>query len=47
MQTQLQQILHQISKRLLNAKPDYLFVVWAGANSPWNQIADMKLQEKG
>ena len=24
-----------------------MFVVWAGANSPWNQIADLKLQDKG
>ncbi|HEX5564775.1 MAG TPA: ABC transporter substrate-binding protein, partial [Sporosarcina sp.] len=34
-------------QKIVEAKPDYLFVVWAGANSPWNQIADMKLQEKG
>ncbi|MGM7636140.1 substrate-binding domain-containing protein [Bacillus sp. Hm123] len=34
-------------QKIIDAKPDYLFVVWAGANSPWNQIADMKLQEKG
>jgi len=32
---------------VIDAKPDYLFVVWAGANSPWNQIADLKIQEKG
>lgn len=34
-------------QKIIEAKPDYLFVVWAGANSPWNQIADLKLQEKG
>ena len=34
-------------QKIIDAKPDYLFVVWAGANSPWNQIADLKMQEKG
>lgn len=34
-------------QKIIDKKPDYLFVVWAGANSPWNQIADMKVQEKG
>ncbi|MGR3763479.1 substrate-binding domain-containing protein [Rossellomorea sp. NS-SX7] len=34
-------------QKVIESKPDYLFVIWAGANSPWNQIADMKLQEKG
>jgi branched-chain amino acid transport system substrate-binding protein len=34
-------------QKVIDAKPDYLFVVWAGANSPWNQIADMKVQEQG
>ncbi|RLQ97535.1 substrate-binding domain-containing protein [Falsibacillus albus] len=34
-------------QKIIDKKPDYLFVIWAGANSPWNQIADMKLQEKG
>ncbi|MGE7997962.1 substrate-binding domain-containing protein [Lysinibacillus sp. NPDC093190] len=34
-------------QKVIAAKPDYLFVVWAGANSPWNQIADLKIQEKG
>ncbi|MGM9988127.1 MAG: substrate-binding domain-containing protein [Bacillaceae bacterium] len=34
-------------QKIIDAKPDYLFVVWAGANSPWNQIYDMKLAEKG
>ncbi len=34
-------------QKIVNAKPDYLFVVWAGANSPWKQLSDMKVQEKG
>jgi branched-chain amino acid transport system substrate-binding protein len=34
-------------QKIIEAKPDYLFVVWAGANSPWNQIADMKVQDNG
>lgn len=34
-------------QKIIDAKPDYLFVVWAGANSPWNQLADMKLQDRG
>src|SRR5699024_9190448 len=34
-------------QKIIDADPDYLFVVWAGANSPWNQIADMKLQDRG
>ncbi|MCM3740669.1 substrate-binding domain-containing protein [Oceanobacillus luteolus] len=34
-------------QKIIEAKPDYLFVVWAGANTPWNQIADMRLDEQG
>jgi len=34
-------------QKVLEAEPDYLYVVWAGANTPWNQINDMKIQEKG
>lgn len=34
-------------QKIIDAKPDYLYVVWAGANSPWKQIADMKVQDKG
>lgn len=34
-------------QKIVEADPDYLFVVWAGANSPWNQIADLKIQDKG
>ncbi|MDV2582519.1 substrate-binding domain-containing protein [Alkalibacillus haloalkaliphilus] len=34
-------------QRVIEHDPDYMFVIWAGANSPWNQIADMNLQERG
>lgn len=34
-------------QKIIDAKPDYLFVIWAGANTPWNQIADMKVQDQG
>lgn len=29
--------------RIINAKPDYTFVVWAGANNPWRQMTDLGL----
>jgi branched-chain amino acid transport system substrate-binding protein len=34
-------------QKIIDAKPDYLYVVWSGANTPWNQIVDMKLQDHG
>ncbi|MEW9104342.1 substrate-binding domain-containing protein [Paenibacillus sp.] len=34
-------------QKIVSAKPDYLFVVWAGANTPWKQIKDMKVTEQG
>ena len=34
-------------QKVIEADPDYLFVVWAGANSPWGQISDMRLQDQG
>lgn len=34
-------------QRIVSSKPDYLFVIWAGANAPWQQISDLKLPEKG
>jgi len=34
-------------QKVVDSDPDYLFVIWAGANTPWTQIADMKVQEKG
>lgn len=34
-------------QKVINAKPDYLYVIWAGANSPWKTINDMKVKDKG
>ncbi|MFC0211428.1 substrate-binding domain-containing protein [Paenibacillus chartarius] len=34
-------------QKIIESKPDYLFVVWAGANTPWKQLQDMKVQDKG
>ncbi|SEQ82079.1 amino acid/amide ABC transporter substrate-binding protein, HAAT family [Virgibacillus subterraneus] len=34
-------------QKIIESEPDYLYVIWAGANTPWNQIADMKVQEQG
>ncbi|PKR76891.1 ABC transporter permease [Halalkalibacillus sediminis] len=34
-------------QKVIEAEPDYLFVIWAGANSPWNQINDMDLASRG
>ncbi len=34
-------------QKIVQAKPDYLFIVWAGANSPWKQLQDMKVQDQG
>ncbi|RXJ00294.1 ABC transporter permease [Anaerobacillus alkaliphilus] len=34
-------------QRIINAQPDYLFVIWAGANNPWGQLEDMRVQERG
>lgn len=34
-------------QKIIDAKPDYLYVIWSGTNSPWNQIADMKVQDRG
>ncbi|RDW20199.1 ABC transporter permease [Oceanobacillus arenosus] len=34
-------------QKIIDAKPDYLYVVWAGANTPWNQIVDMKVEDHG
>ncbi|MGV3487075.1 MAG: substrate-binding domain-containing protein [Tuberibacillus sp.] len=34
-------------QKIIDAKPDYLFVVWAGANTPWKQLQDMKIQDHG
>lgn len=34
-------------QKIVDAKPDYLFVIWAGANTPWKTIENMKLPDKG
>ncbi|NCU17295.1 substrate-binding domain-containing protein [Pallidibacillus pasinlerensis] len=34
-------------QKIIDSDPEYLFVIWSGQNSPWQQIADMKLQERG
>ncbi|MEK4129312.1 substrate-binding domain-containing protein [Solibacillus sp. FSL W8-0474] len=34
-------------QKIIGIKPDYLYVIWAGSNTPWGQISDMKVQEKG
>ena len=33
--------------RIIEADPDYLFVVWAGANNPWGQLAELDVQGAG
>jgi branched-chain amino acid transport system substrate-binding protein len=32
--------------RIRDLDPDYLFVIWAGANNPWRQIVEMRLHEQ-
>lgn len=32
---------------IINEKPDYLYIVWAGSNAPWKQLKDMRLEEQG
>lgn len=34
-------------QNIISSKPDYVFIVWAGSNSPWKQIKDMKVEEQG
>lgn len=34
-------------QRIIDAKPEYLFVIWAGANSPWQALEDMGVQDRG
>ncbi|WIV13100.1 substrate-binding domain-containing protein [Proteiniborus sp. MB09-C3] len=33
--------------RIREAKPDYLYVIWAGANNPWSQLMEFKLESYG
>ncbi|MBM4763104.1 substrate-binding domain-containing protein [Bacillus sp. B15-48] len=32
---------------IINEKPDYLYIAWAGSNAPWKQLKDMRLEEQG
>ena len=34
-------------QNIVSSKPDVLFIVWAGSNSPWKQLKDMKVEEQG
>ena len=34
-------------QNIVSSKPDYLFITWAGSNSPWKQLKDMKVEEQG
>lgn len=34
-------------QKMISAKPEAVYVVWAGANSPWKAFMDQKVQEKG
>ncbi|HYE11324.1 MAG TPA: substrate-binding domain-containing protein [Patescibacteria group bacterium] len=34
-------------QQMIAAKPEAVYVVWAGANSPWKAFMDLKVQEKG
>lgn len=34
-------------QKIIKAKPDYLYVNWPGSNSPFKQIKDMKVTDKG
>ncbi|WP_412845368.1 substrate-binding domain-containing protein [Brevibacillus sp. 179-C9.3 HS] len=34
-------------QKIISAKPEYVFITWAGANSPWKQLQDMQVQQKG
>lgn len=33
--------------RIIESQPEYLFVVWAGANNPWRQLSEMDVQGAG
>ncbi|RED31222.1 amino acid/amide ABC transporter substrate-binding protein (HAAT family) [Brevibacillus brevis] len=34
-------------QKIISAKPEYVFITWAGSNSPWKQLQDMQVQQKG
>ncbi|SDY95055.1 amino acid/amide ABC transporter substrate-binding protein, HAAT family (TC 3.A.1.4.-) [Proteiniborus ethanoligenes] len=33
--------------RIREARPDYLIVIWAGANNPWGQLMELNLEQYG
>lgn len=33
--------------RIREAKPDYLYVIWAAANNPWSQLMELDLEQYG
>ncbi|KAB3534758.1 ABC transporter substrate-binding protein [Alkaliphilus pronyensis] len=33
--------------RIREAAPDYLYVIWAGANNPWSQLMELDLEQYG
>lgn len=34
-------------QKMIAAKPEAVYVIWAGANTPWKSFMDQKVQEKG
>lgn len=34
-------------QRIIDADPDFLFVIWSGANSPWQTLQEMGVQDRG
>ncbi|GAK13280.1 substrate-binding domain-containing protein [Geomicrobium sp. JCM 19039] len=34
-------------QRVIEADPDYMFVIWAGSNTPWGSFNDMGLTDRG
>lgn len=34
-------------QKIIAAKPEIVWVIWSGANTPWQQLQDLKVQEKG
>lgn len=34
-------------QKVIEKQPDYLYVIWAGANTPWKTIMDMNVTDKG
>ncbi|MDQ0256912.1 branched-chain amino acid transport system substrate-binding protein [Evansella vedderi] len=34
-------------QRIIDSNPEYLFVIWAGANSPWQALQEMGVKDRG